>query len=364
MEPNDKLTQTTPPSADGKKSNFKRKWLWSVLSVGIAACTIWAVTSQNQQFSADYFKLYLTKVSPALIVPAILCMLGFIAMEGAALAYICRSFGYRTRPGDGWVYSSSDIYFSAITPSATGGQPASAYFMMRDGIPGTVVTVALIVNLAVYTASIVFIGLLSFIFRFGVFSGFSVLSKVLILVGTAFQTGLIVLFVLLLRHGTLLYSICDAGLRLLCRLRIFHRRDERRAKLRLQFEEYSRRAKLAMSHRKMLLFAFLFNFLQRVAQILVAVFTYLATGGSLSHAFDIWALQSYVVLGSNCIPVPGAMGVADYLMLDGYGRYMSAEEAVNLELLTRSISFYVCIIICGVSVLFAYFWRKARSRKS
>ncbi|MFR2128888.1 MAG: hypothetical protein ACLS4M_06675 [Eubacterium ventriosum] len=49
---------------------------------------------------------------------------------------LCGTFGYKRPFRKCLVYSSSDIYFSAITPSATGGQPASAYFMMKDKVWG------------------------------------------------------------------------------------------------------------------------------------------------------------------------------------------------------------------------------------
>ena len=92
-------------------------------------------------------------------------------------------------------------------------------------------------------------------------------------------------------------------------------------------------------------------------------FVFLAAGGNPAQAFDIWVLQGFVVLGSNCVPIPGAMGVSDYLMLDCYGSVLSASEAGHLELLSRSVSFYSCILICGVSVLIKFaMLRKRRNR--
>ena len=29
-------------------------------------------------------------------------------------------------------------------------------------------------------------------------------------------------------------------------------------------------------------------------------------------------IQCFVAMGSNCVPIPGAMGVADYIMIDGF----------------------------------------------
>ena len=88
-----------------------------------------------------------------------------------------------------------------------------------------------------------------------------------------------------------------------------------------------------------LLPALLFNVLQRLSQIAVSVFAFLATGGAPERiGTSVISLQCYVVLGSNCIPIPGAMGVSDYIMLSGLGSIgMPPEAAVSLDLLSRSV---------------------------
>ena len=110
-------------------------------------------------------------------------MAGFIVFEAFAIMTLVRAFGYKKNVLQGISYSTSDIYVSAITPSATGGQPASAYFMMKDGIPGSVVTVVLLANLVLYTFSIILIGSSSIFFSPALFAEFSPLSKILIIAG-------------------------------------------------------------------------------------------------------------------------------------------------------------------------------------
>jgi hypothetical protein len=84
----------------------------------------------------------------------------------------------------------------------------------------------------------------------------------------------------------------------------------------------------------------------------VSTFSYLAAGGNPAHASDIWAVQCYTSLGANCIPIPGAMGVSDYLMLDGFQNFTA--DPVSLELFSRSISFYSCVLLCGLLVIVAH----------
>ena len=347
------------PRQDGLPQ--KNQWLFSLLFIAIAVFSVLAVVMQSREFSISQFLSFIKNASLPWLLVSLLSMLCFVLFEGIAILCICRAFGYRRSLNRGYIYSASDIYFSALTPSATGGQPASAFFMIKDGIPAMTVTVILVANLAMYTLSIIAIGAICFLFSFDTFLQFDTLSKILIVVGTLAQFGLAFFFVMLLKSGRLLHRICRAALRLLIRIRIIRRAPEKKMeKLDAAMEKYRGYAEMLSGHKKALLLAFLFNLIQRSAQIAVTMFTYLATGGAPDNALSLWTLQGYVVLGSNCVPIPGAMGVSDYIMLDGFRSIMSESDAVNLELLSRSCSFYVCILLCGVSTLIYYRLLKKR----
>lgn len=341
----------------------KKQWLFMSLFVIIAAVSVWAVMSQSREFSLADFTKYIKDASLPWLITAFFSMLGFIIFEALALLVLCRAFGYRQNLWRGYIYSASDIYFSAITPSATGGQPASAYFMIKDGMSGMMVTALLMANLCMYTLSIIVIGIICFVFRFDIFLQYSLASKLLIITGFGMQIGLLVFFYMLLKKDRLLQCICNWFLNLLCKLRILRNKERKQAKLDAYMEKYRQHSKLLSGRTKPLLLCFVFNFLQRLSQIAVTMFVYAATTGqSILQSIDLLFLQSYVLLGSNCIPIPGAVGVSDYLMLDGFNTIMTEAQAVNLELLSRSFSFYICVIICGISTLIQYFVIKKRGK--
>ncbi len=348
---------------ESPKTYARKQVLWSVLFVFIAALSIFVVMQQSREFSISRFVDFLKSSDPLWLVISFISMLGFIVFEAFALLLLCRAFGYKQSLHRGILYSTGDIYFSAITPSATGGQPVSAYFMVKDNIPPMVVTVILLANLLMYILAIIAIGLFCFVFFPSTFATFSGFSQLLIIIGAVVQLALALFFFLLLRHDKLLHKICRGGLHLLCKVRILKNEDARQEKLNAYMNSYREYSKLLSGHSKTLIFTFVFNLLQRISQIAVTMFTYLASGGSPSKAFDLFALQGYVVLGSNSIPIPGAIGVSDYLMLDGFGAIMSETSAVSLELVSRSFSFYICVIICGLITLLGYRALKKRDKK-
>lgn len=343
--------------------NSKNKLLWSLIFLLIAAGTVYAVISQSKHFSFGEFKRFLANASPAYIGAAVACMFGFIAFEGFAIYVMCRDLNFKCSPLNSFVYSATDIYFSAITPSATGGQPACGYFMVKDGIPALFTTVALMANLAAYAVSTLTMGLVSLAARPGLLMKFSLFSRVLIYLGYGAQIVLIVFFTLMLKRKDIVHSICRWGVRLAGKLKLSRRARALEEKLEKKMEDYEAYSQMVRGKRSMLLKVVVFNILQKASQIAVTMFSFLATGGKLSEAFDIFCLQSYTVIGVNCIPIPGAMGITDYLMLDCFGSVMSPLEATNLELLSRSLSFYCCVIICGAAVVAKIIQQRVRRNK-
>lgn len=208
----------TSRSAKPKKPAGRSKVFWALASVVLAALTIWAVVSQSRHFTAEGFFIYLKNASPLWLACATLCMLCFILSEAFAIISLLKYFGCRSSLRGGYIYSTADIFFSAITPSATGGQPASAFFMMRDGISGTVTTISLILNLALYAMSILIIGIIGAAVSPHLFFRLGVLPKVLIIFGIIAQIFLTVMFLMLLRHGAIIRRVGSALIKLLSRL--------------------------------------------------------------------------------------------------------------------------------------------------
>ncbi len=358
--PTQQAAEDIPHKRSPKVMGARKKIVWTLVTIVIAALSIWAVTSQAKDFSFERFGGFLTEANPFWIVAGLACMLGFILFEAVALRTICANFGHKPTRTNSFFYSASDIYISAITPSATGGQPAAAYFMMKDGIPSVVSAVTLLLNLTMYTFSIIVIGIVNFILRPEIFFSFDTTAQILIIVGYVVQFVLACFFLLLLYKDALLYNICRACLFVLGKLRLVRRVERKQAKLRKTMQEYAACASMLKGHGWLIFKTFIFNLLQRLSQIAVTLCAFMATGGCWNRAVDIWAIQGYTIMGANVIPVPGAMGVTDYLLLNGFGEIVGAENAVNLELLSRTMSFYLCVLICGIAFLTKCCMRKTR----
>lgn len=73
-------------------------------------------------------------------------------------------------------------------------------------------------------------------------------------------------------------------------------------------------------------------------------FSFAALHGDLRKLPQLLATQIYVVMGSNCVPIPGGMGVTDYLMLKGYQQLMSRKPHFSLKCLAEVC--LLCLHLC------------------
>lgn len=320
--------------------------IWLIVLIALAICTIKVITTQCTGYSSAGFQRTLASMSPFWLAAAIVCAFGFIYFEGAGLRCICSYFGHSFGRGRATLYSASDIYFSALTPSAAGGQPAALLLMVSDSVPTAIGTIALLLNLVMYTLSILLLGGAAFMLCPTIFTGFSPVSKLLVIIGTVVQLVFIVLFLMCIFKDSLIRSLARWALRLLCKLRIIKDHAAQSEKLERGIDEYKRCGTLLRKSGKLIASVFAFNFAQRLSVILVSVCVFIGIGGEHGSVLHAFCAQVFTVLGSNAVPIPGAMGAADYLFIDGFKSIFP--DYVSLELISRGISFYATFIFCGL----------------
>ena len=236
--------------------------------------------------------------------------------------------------------------------------------MLKDKIPGAVTTIVLLINLTLYTISIIVIGGICLITRPDIFANLGAVSQIMFVVGFVVQFVLIGLFLMLVYKEKIVMKVADVIMRFLNKLHLMKNIDKKREKLKRTEQQYKDCAAAILQHKRRLAVAFLMNLLQRLSQIFVSVFVFIGIGGATDKIYQVFATQGYVVMGSNSLPIPGAVGAADYLFFDGFSQIIKDESVLtNLELLSRGISFYCLVIICGIATLGIYAYHGLKGMK-
>lgn len=346
---------------------LKKKLPWMLLFLVLMIFSIWAVVSRSDSFSPSLFRETLIHSDVKWLVLAVIGMICNILFEGFALDILVRTLtkteGQKPIKSHGIVYSAADIYFSAITPSASAGQPASAYFMNRDGIPVAKSAVILVLNMLFYTGALAIVGVIGFAISPAIYWGMAPLAQTLVMVGFIILLVLCTIFVLVLKKERWIRNVAVKLVKLAKRMHLIKDVDGRVKKIDSAIEQYKNCADLIFKNKPAMLAAFLLNLLQRFSLVSTTVLVYLAFGGSVSNLADVTAVSCLVLVGVYSLPVPGGMGVADYLLLSGLCQIDDIASTANLALFSRGISFYSCIFITIIILIVGYALQERRIQK-
>ena len=346
----------------GLSKNTKKQLINILFLAVLIGVTLFILFTSNRELNFENIKDFILRCNPWLIVAAFVCMLLFIAFEGLSLHLISRRLGYKPKLFSSMVYSSADIYYSAITPSASGGQPASAYYMVKDGMDAGATTFTLVFNLIAYTAAILVIGVLAFIFRPRMFPHFEFFVKFLIIAGIVLQTLLLGFFIACMWCHKAVLKAGNGLISLLARMKIVKNTEKWRGKLTDEVEKYRLSFMEIRKHRALFFQALLLNVAQRVSQVLITCFVCTAADPDASFV-DLFAMQAFVLLGYNSIPLPGGVGAFEYLYLNIYNLRFDNTFIVVAMMVTRVISYYLCMALSGVVTLVYHIRLMKRKRQ-
>ena len=89
----------------------------------------------------------------------------YFLLQGIYMKAILKALKKKITLRKGVFYSLVEFYFSGITPSSTGGQPAQLYYMTKDNIPIRKSYITLMLNTIYFKLIIVILGILILVFK-------------------------------------------------------------------------------------------------------------------------------------------------------------------------------------------------------
>ncbi len=312
----------------------------------LALLTFILIKNNSDGLTWEAVGSFFSSCNPWLIAGAVGCLLIFIVFEGLALHLILKKFGYKPRLHQSIAYSTSDIYYSTITPSATGGQPASAFYMVRDGVSGGAAGFALVFNLVCYTASILVVGAIAFIYNFKEFLGYEFWSKFLILLGLAMQIFLLIFFISCMVFHNAVLRVGKGLVGLLYKMHIIKKKEKWLNKVENVVEKYKTSFESIKHHKGLIVQVFLCNLIQRAANIAITALVCVSVS-DLSF-LELFMMQTLVTLGYNSFPLPGGSGAFEILFSSIYLGAFAAGVGDIPMIMTRVITYYLAMILCAI----------------
>ena len=248
-------------------------------------------------------------------------------------------------------YSMIEFYFSGITPSSTGGQPVQLYYMTKDNIPIRKSYITLMLNTIYFKLIVLILGILALVFESDyIFSNGGIYILFFIL-GFIVDLAMIILCLYLVFKKDLISKVLTKLISFAKRFKIFKKKVSN-----IDIEETSARYKdeisFINSHKLEVVFGFILTFIQRLLLFSVIYVVYRALGFSELNYFELLFIQVVVQMSIEAFPLPGGAGLSEGMLHSSFVMIFASRLADVGMLLTRTFSFYVPLIICGLVILF------------
>ena len=294
---------------------------------------------------------------------AVAAVVAFILGESVVIWYLLRRLGTKPSFPHCCLYSFIGFFYSAITPSASGGQPMQVFYMHRDGIGGGVSTVVLAIVTITYKLVLVVVGLAVLLFRPTEVMACLADARVLVYIGLGLNIVAITLLLTAVFHPGVIQGTMGLIMGLLEKLRLFRDHDKVMARVQNALDSYHDTAAFFKREPGIIAVVFLITLVQRFFLFSVVYFTYQTFGLSGCSAISMVLLYAMISVAVDMLPLPGGMGISETLFLSLFTPIFGPELVLPGMIVCRGISYYTQLLISGLMTGAAHFVFREKKKK-
>lgn len=295
------------------------------------------------------------EVNKLYLIPAVLCVVFFIWSESIIIHYLLGTQNYHLKKRHCFLFSAVGFFFSCITPSASGGQPAQICYMKREKVPIPVSTIVLMIVTITYKAVLIIFGVGIIIF------GQKFMNIYLGDILPVFYLGIILnvicvgIMLLMVFRTDIARVLANKLLAVLEKLHILKYKESRHIRLESAMEKYHETATYFQNHGYDIVNVLFITFAQRLSLFLSTYFVYRAFGLDEYSAGTIILLQAVISISVDMLPLPGGMGISETLFLSIFLPVFGEMFILPGMILSRGLSYYTELFLCAFITLLAHF---------
>ncbi|MDD5935614.1 MAG: lysylphosphatidylglycerol synthase transmembrane domain-containing protein [Clostridiales bacterium] len=310
------------------------------------------IVFKDQEIGAVIDSIHRAKKS--YIILGMMLSIAFVCSESLIIHYLMHTIRQGVSIVRCIIYSFVGFFFSAVTPSATGGQPMQVVWMRRDGISVAVSSFVLMIVTAAYKTVLIIMCAIAAIFEWNFISSYASSIWFLIIIGIICNVSFVLFLVFALFRQSWLTDTIGKVIFWLGKHRIIKNREKWLKKAWKSLSKYDKSADYIKQNKPVLVHVFLMTIFQRLCLFAVTYVVYRAFGLHNASAVQIISLQTIIALAVDSLPLPGAMGASESSFLIIFLTVFGEEFVLPGMLLSRGITYYAMIIVSAVITLVSY----------
>lgn len=335
-----------------------RKYFGSIMLLILLMGVTAFVIIKNNDMGAVYAAI--AQTDKIWIFAGVIASLFFVAAEGSIIWYLLQALHLKISLLQCVGWSFIGFFFSGITPSATGGQPAQLYYMNKAGIRLADSTPVLMVVAILYKFILAIIGILiTILWRENIQIYFAEYTWLFFL-GIILNTILVAILVWVMVTPRYAMAVAVFVEKALVKICILKPDDFRMDKIQEAVAHYGEVVQFFRKHTIKIVVATIMTLLQRSSLFFLTWLIYRGMGLEQESIWTIMLLQAAVYIAVDMLPLPGSAGISELVYATVFASVFTGDLLTASLCLSRSISFYLVLVfsagIWGISHL--YYRRK------
>lgn len=313
----------------------------------VVVITLWIILSKA---NLKEIVKALLQVNIAYVAIAIVFMFFMVLCESVNIRNSLRVFKEKTTSLQCIQYSLVGIFFSSVTPAATGGQPMQVYYMHKKKINISNAMLALLVCLASYQFVAVGMAIMSLVVKFDVFK--DTLGKFIFLlyIGIGLNIAFLLIILVSIFSKRFIFGIVNLTVKI---INVFSKKKSLnfRKKALIEIDKYKKGATYLKNNKTFIMKTIFIATLQISALHSIPFWVYKAFGMPGGNIIEFITIQSALYITGAALPLPGAVGIGEGGFLIFFKVIFPSQLLSSAMLISRGISFYAMVIISGIAVL-------------
>ncbi len=322
--------------------NRKIKRLANIILFIVLAIITFSIIFKKNSFSEIISNI--KNVNPFFILLAIIAMFIFIACEGINIKRVLKNLECNISYIQSFKYALVGFFFSSVTPSASGGDPAQLYFMTKDKLPISKSTLALLVELSSFQFISCLIAIIGFVYNYDILVNSIGNIKYLLAVGLTINIIIFLVLLIMIFSKKFALKVTNFIIKILIFLH-FPKVLEVEEKIKLNIDEYHNCSIYLKNNKGLILKILLTSAIQMILYHSIPYFVYLSFGLNEINFLTFIFMEAVLYISVSSLPFPGAMGVSEggFMML--FKVFFPVNLLSSAMIISRGISFYLFIII-------------------
>ena len=285
----------------------------------------------------------------------VVLVIGFILSESVIIFYMMKSLKQKIKISHCFLYSFIGFFFSLVTPSASGGQPAQILFMKKDKLPIHLSTLVLMIVTITYKLVLVIFGLIVLIIRPAKIIMYLQPVMHWMYLGIVLNIVCVGVMLMLVFSPNLARKIVMSIFRLVKRIAKSEKVDSFEHRLEKSIDGYNDAAEFFRNNTKIIINVLLITVLQRCFLFYITYLVFISFGTKSLPMVDIVVLQAMISMAVDMLPLPGGMGISEHLFQMIFLPICGISITVPAMIVSRGISFYTQLLISALFTVIAYF---------